>query len=122
MTGEGVLVGALVGIALLLWVTSLIRHDRLYIGYGVIFVVGTLAATIVLVVPPLLEAVTRGSVALLPVASLSIVPLALFTFLMVYVFAQITILANRVTRLTQELAIRNARQEPEVDARAPEPQ
>ena len=121
MTGAGVLVGATIGIVLLLWVANLIRHDRLYIGYGVIFVVGTLAATIVLVVPPLLDAVTRGSVALLPVASLSLVPLALFTFLMVYVFAQITILANRVTRLTQELAIRNARQEPEAGARAAEP-
>jgi len=122
MTSDGVLLGAAIGIALLLWVANLIRHDRLYIGYGVIFVVGTLAATIVLIVPPLLDAVTRGSVALLPVASLSLVPLALFTFLMVYVFAQITILANRVTRLTQELAIRNARQEPEVDARAAETQ
>ena len=116
MTGAGVLVGAAIGIALLAWVAALIRHDRLYIGYGVIFVVGTLAATIVLIVPSLLDAVTRASVALLPVASLSIVPLALFTFLMVYVFAQITILANRVTRLTQELAIRNARQESDVDA------
>jgi hypothetical protein len=121
MTGAGVLLGAAIGIALLLWVANLIRHDRLYIGYGVIFVVGTLAATIVLIVPSLLDAVTRGSVALLPVASLSIVPLALFTFLMVYVFAQITILANRVTRLTQELAIRNARQESDVEARAAEP-
>ena len=121
MTGAGVLLGAAIGITLLSWVANLIRHDRLYIGYGVIFVVGTLAATIVLIVPSLLDAVTRGSVALLPVASLSIVPLALFTFLMVYVFAQITILANRVTRLTQELAIRNARQESDVEAHAAEP-
>jgi len=121
MTALGVIFGAAIGIVLLLWVANLIRHDRLYIGYGVIFVVGTLAATAVLLVPSLLDAVTRGSVALLPVASLSIVPLALFTFLMVYVFAQITILANRVTRLTQELAIRNARQESDVEARAAEP-
>jgi len=120
MTGAGVLVGAAIGIVLLVWVANLIRHDRLYIGYGVIFVVGTLAAMVVLIVPSLLDAVTRGSIALLPVASLSLVPLALFTFLMVYVFAQITILSNRVTRLTQELAIRNARQEPEVDARSVE--
>jgi len=120
MTGAGVLVGAAIGIVLLVWVANLIRHDRLYIGYGVIFVVGTLAAMVVLIVPSLLDAVTRGSIALLPVAALSLVPLALFTFLMVYVFAQITILSNRVTRLTQELAIRNARQEPEVDARSVE--
>jgi len=118
MTAGGVLLGAAIGLVLLLWVANLIRHDRLYIGYGVIFVVGTLAAIVVLIVPSLLDAVTRGSIALLPVASLSIVPLALFTFLMVYVFAQITILSNRVTRLTQELAIRNTRQEPDAGARA----
>jgi len=118
MTAGGVLLGAAIGLVLLLWVANLIRHDRLYIGYGVIFVVGTLAATVVLIVPSLLDAVTRGSIALLPAASLSIVPLALFTFLMVYVFAQITILSNRVTRLTQELAIRNTRQEPDAGARA----
>ena len=117
MTALGVIFGAAIGIVLLLWVSNLIRHDRLYIGYGVIFVVGTLAATAVLLVPSLLDAVTRGSIALLPVASLTIVPLALFTFLMVYVFAQITILSNRVARLTQELAIRNAR-EADVEARA----
>ena len=51
MTGAGVLVGAAIGIVLLVWVANLIRHDRLYIGYGVIFVVGTLAAMEVLIVP-----------------------------------------------------------------------
>ncbi len=121
MTTAGVAVSVAIGAVLLLWVVNLIRHDRLYVGYGVIFVIGTLAALAVLLVPPLLTAITRASEALLAVPSLSLVPLALFTFLMVYVFAQITILSNRVMRLTQELAIRNARQDGEVDARAGEP-
>jgi len=109
MSASGILVSAMIGAALLLWVVNLIRRDRLYVGYGVIFVIGTLAALAVLLLPPLLALLTRASVALLSVPALSIVPLALFTFLMVYVFAQITILSNRVMRLTQELAIRNAR-------------
>jgi hypothetical protein len=120
MTIAGVVVGVAIGFVLLLWVVNLIRRDRLYVGYGVIFVLGTLAAMAVLIVPPLLEAVTRASAALLPVPSLSIVPLVIFTFLMVYVFAQITILSNRVMRLTQELAMRTARRDGELESRTAE--
>jgi hypothetical protein len=111
MTGAGIVLSTLIGTVLLAWVVNLIRRDRLYVGYGVIFVLGTLAALVVLLVPPLLRAITTASAAFLAVPALSLVPLALFTFLMVYVFAQITILSNRVMRLTQELAIRNARQD-----------
>jgi hypothetical protein len=120
MTLAGIVLGLSIGIVLLLWVVNLIRQDRLYVGYGVIFVFGTLAAMIVLAVPPLLGTVTRASAALLPVAALSIVPLVIFTFLMVYIFAQISILSNRVMRLTQELAIRNAREDADLDPRATE--
>ena len=115
MTIAGVVLGLAIGLVLLLWVVNLIRHDRLYVGYGVIFVLGTLAAMTVLIVPPLLDAVTRASASLLPVPALSLVPLVLFTFLMVYVFAQISILSNRVMRLTQELAMRTARRDGELE-------
>ena len=120
MTLAGVFVSLAIGFVLLVWVVNLIRRDRLYVGYGVIFVFGTLAAMIVLAVPPLLATVTRASAALFPVAALSIVPLVIFTFLMVYVFAQISILSNRVMRLTQELAIRNARQDGHLNPRTTE--
>ena len=108
MTAEGIAVGTLIGLALLVWVVNLIRQDRLYVGYGVIFVFGTMAAIAVLVVPPLLRLATAASVALLPVPSLILVAIVILTFLIVYVFIQISVLSNRVTRLTQELAIRNA--------------
>lgn len=121
MTAVGVAVALLIGAVLLVWVVNQIRNDLLYVGYGVIFVIGTLIAMAVLLVPPMLAAVTQASAALLPVPALSIVPLALFTFLMVYVFAQITVLSNRVMRLTQELAIRNARQIDTTEARELEP-
>jgi hypothetical protein len=108
MTAAGIVAGTAIGLALLLWVVTLIRQDRLYAGYGVIFIVGTIAAIMVLVVPSLLRAATDASVALMPVPSLSLVAIVLLTFLVVYVFIQISVLANRVIRLTQELAIRRA--------------
>ena len=109
MTGVGVVAAMALGIILLLWVINLIRRDRLYVGYGVIFVGGTIAALVVLDIRPLLDAVTPASVALLPVASLSLIAIVILILLIVYVFIQITVLSNRVTKLTQELAIRNAR-------------
>jgi len=111
MTTLGIAVGTAIGIALLLWVVVLIRQDRLYAGYGVIFIVGTIAAIAVLIVPSWLRAATAASVALMPEPSLSLVAIVLLTFLVVYVFIQISVLANRVMRLTQELAIRTAQRE-----------
>jgi hypothetical protein len=111
MTPAGVFTGALMGCVLLIWVINLIRNGRLYVGYGVIFVLGTLTAIVVLLVPRLLEAVTAASVALVPVPSLSIGAIAIMLFLLVYVFTQITVLSNRVMHLTQELAIRGAQRQ-----------
>ncbi len=110
MTAAGIVAGTVVGLALLLWVVTLVRQDRLYAGYGVIFVFGTLAAMAVLLVPPLLRLATEASVALLPAPSLGLGALVIFTFLIVYVFVQISILSNRVMTLTQELAIRSPQQ------------
>jgi uncharacterized protein YacL len=112
MTAVGIVTATFIGIALLVWVVDLVRQDRLYAGYGVIFVFGTLAAIVVLLVPPLLRLATAASVALLPVPSLSFVALVILTFLMVYVFIQLSVLSNRVMRLTQELAIRSPQQQP----------
>jgi hypothetical protein len=111
MTAVGIATATAIGIALLLWVVDLIRQDRLYAGYGVIFVFGTIAAIVVLLVPPLLRAATAVSVALMPVPSLSFVALVILTFLIVYVFIQMSVLSNRVMRLTQELAIRSPQQQ-----------
>ena len=115
MTGTGIAAAAAIGVAFLFWVVNLIRQDRLYAGYGVIFVFGTIATMAVLVVPPLLRVVTAASVALLPVPSLSLIAIVILTLLVVYVFIQISVLSNRVMRLTQELAIRNAQHEHRIE-------
>jgi hypothetical protein len=121
VTPAGVIAGALTGCILLIWVVNLIRNGRLYVGYGVIFVFGTLAAIAVLVVPRLLEAVSALSVALVPVPSLSIGAIVIMLFLLVYVFTQITVLSNRVMHLTQELAIRGAQRQSRAQPEPGEP-
>ena len=71
MTFAGLTVAVAIGLLLLGWVVNLIRDDRLYVGYGVIFVLGTSLAIVILLVPAFLEAVTRVSTELLAVPSLS---------------------------------------------------
>jgi hypothetical protein len=117
VTPLGTLAVSAIGVALILWVVHLIRSDRLYVGYGVIFVFGTLAAMAILAAPPLLRIATGVSDVLLPRPSLTALALVILTFLMVYVFIQISVLANRVIRLTQELAIRDAQARGERESR-----
>jgi hypothetical protein len=111
MTGTGVIVAVALGLVVLVWVLTLVRHDRLYVGYGVIFVFGTIAALVVLGVPPLQRRLVGFSEALVPAPSLMLIPVVFLSLLILYLFTQISVLANRVTRLTQELAIRDAQRQ-----------
>ena len=38
MTLAGTVAGVAIGLTMLVWVVNLIRSDRLYVGYGVIFI------------------------------------------------------------------------------------
>jgi hypothetical protein len=111
VSGVGLAIVLGIGVALLGWVISVIRSDRLYVGYGVIFVFGTLGAMIVIAVPPLRRVALSVSGLLMPDPSLSGLAIIILTFLMVYAFIQISVLANRVIKLTQELAMRDARRQ-----------
>ena len=108
MTGVGVIVAAALDLVVLVWVVTLLRRDRLYVGYGVIFTCGAVIAVVVLGVPFLRGGLAAVSETLLPVPSLLFIPIVILVVLMLYAFVQISVLANRVTRLTQELAIRDA--------------
>ena len=52
MTTQGIIVLIAVGLTLLVWILDLVRRDRLYVGYGIIFIVTILGALLVLLVPP----------------------------------------------------------------------
>ena len=90
------------------WVFQLVRRDRLYVGYGVIFVVvialGGVALTFPAVLAPLevLSSLSQRSALLMGLA------LAFIVLMLIYILSQLTLLSNRVTSLTQEIAIMEA--------------
>ena len=108
MTTQGIIVLIAVGLTLLVWILDLVRRDRLYVGYGIIFIVTILGALLVLLVPPLLGGITRLVGALFPASALTLLALCFIVFMLVYVLAQITVVSNRLVIVVQELAIRQA--------------
>lgn len=109
MTLQGILVVNFIGLVLLLWVLNLVRHGRLYVGYGVIFVVAILGAVVLLSVPWLLTAVTHLIGAIFPASALTLLALCFIVLMLLYILTQITIVSNRLSKLVQELAIERAR-------------
>lgn len=110
MTTEGIVLLDLVLLLGLSWVLELVRRGRLWVGYGVIFVVSLLGLVLLISLPGLL-AVARSSLErLYPSASLTTVGLGGVGFLLIYVLSQLTILSNRLSRVVQELAIREGGQ------------
>lgn len=113
MTVQGAIVLVLLGLALLLWILNLVRRDRLYVGYGVIFVSAILSVIVILSIPPLLNFVTRLVGAVFPASALTLLAFGFIVLMLVYVLTQVTILSNRLAVLIQEIAIRRAQENAE---------
>jgi hypothetical protein len=108
MTIQGIIVLNLIGIGLLFWVLHLVRLGRLYVGYGVIFILTILMTIVLLSVPGLLTIVTHMVGAVFPASALTLLALCFIVLLLVYVLTQVTIISNRLAVMAQELAIRQA--------------
>ena len=111
MTIQGIIVLNLIGLVLLFWILNLVRRDRLYVGYGVIFVLIILSAILVLSVPTLLTFITHLVGAVFPTSALTLIALCFIVFMLAYILTQITLISNRVAALIQQLAIQQAKEQ-----------
>jgi hypothetical protein len=107
---RAVLVLDLMGLFFLLWVLNLVRHGRLYVGYGVIFVAAILGTMITLSVPQLLLVVTHLVGAIFPASALTLLALCFIVLMLLYVLSQLTLVSNRLAILIQELAIERGKE------------
>jgi len=114
-----------IGLFFLLWVLNLVRHGRLYVGYGVIFIAAILGTMVTLSIPKLLLGVTHLVGAIFPASALTLLALAFIALMLLYVLSQLTLVSNRLAVLIQELAIERGRDaarfaKAELDIRAEE--
>ena len=105
MTLQGILILNFIGLVLLLWVLNLIRHGRLYVGYGVIFAVSIVGTMTLISVPRLLAAVTHLIGAVFPASALTMLALCFIVLMLLYILTQLTIVSNRLSALAQDIAI-----------------
>lgn len=78
------------------------------VGYGVIFVFSILGVVLLLSIPKLLISVTHIFGAKFPTSALTLIALCFIVFLLVYILTQVTLVADRLPALIQELAIERA--------------
>ncbi len=111
MTVQGIIVLNLIGLVLLFWILNLVRRDRLYVGYGVMFVLIILSAILVLTIPGLLTFITHLVGAVFPTSALTLIALCFIVFMLAYILTQVTLISNRVAVLIQQLAIQQAKEQ-----------
>jgi hypothetical protein len=106
MTDLGALALAVVALLLVFWILELIRKGRLYVGYGIAFLGIALLTLLVVSVPGAASSLGGLTARFFPAAPLGVVGFVFVVAMLVYVLHQLTVISNRVARLTRELAIR----------------
>ena len=96
----------MIGGALVAWIFNLVRKDRLYVGYGVIFGIAITTAAVMVGLPPIVGA---GALLRAHIEGFIVGASAFVILILVYTLSQVTLWSNRLTALTQELAIRQAK-------------
>ena len=107
MTPQGTLVALACIAMLILLVVRLTMSGRLFVGYSVIWLACLAAGAMLLLVPPLLQLVTRGVGAIFPVSAVSLLALVFIFLVLIYFSCQLTILSDRVTAIAQHVALQD---------------
>lgn len=105
--GAVLLFGAAVLTAL--WVLDLVRRGRLYVGYGIVLLALLVAVAGLCIVSTARTLLGQALEALFPTEPLAVIGLGALLLLLIYVLHQLSILSDRVARLTQEMALRQSR-------------
>jgi len=90
------------------WILDLVRRGRLYVGYGIVLLALMGVAVSISVLPSIRSLAARLMGSLYPSEPVAVLGLATVLLLVIYILHQLSVLSDRVARLTQELAIRNA--------------
>jgi hypothetical protein len=90
---------------LAVWTLRLVRRDRLYVGYGVMVLLGLAAEVIVASFGRARSVLMWLTGTTTSLAALGVVAALIAALLAIYVLSQLTVLSNRLTQVVQELAI-----------------
>ena len=105
MTPPGSLVFDAGACVLAAWTLRLVHRDRLYVGYGVIVLLGLAAEVMVASFGRARSALILFTGMTTSLSALGVAAALIAAVLTIYVLSQLTVLSNRLTQVVQELAI-----------------
>jgi hypothetical protein len=105
MTPRGPLVFDAGACLLAWWTLRLVHRDRLYVGYGVIVLLGLAAEVMVASFGRARSALILFTGMTTSLSALGVAAALIAAVLTIYVLSQLTVLSNRLTQVVQELAI-----------------
>ena len=104
MTIETRVLALSLAVACALWVLALVRGRRLYVGYAAIYLASILVGATAIAVPPMLESFAR----FVGIGNLVVIAIAIVFVFVIYLGSQLTLVADRVHAIAQEMAIQHA--------------
>ncbi len=121
MSVQGILLIDLLGLALIILLINLVRRERLYVTYALIWIASVAGLMVIVSIPSLLYGIPALLGAVYPASALSLLGFV-FTFVfLIFVSVKLTRLSARQTELIQMLAIKDLEiAESEADAGAGE--
>jgi len=109
MSTQGIILIDLASAALVLLIVNLVRTQRLYVGYAVMWLAAILGMMLTISVPPLLALITHAVGALFPASALSLLAFVFIFSILIFMSVKLSTLSARQTELIQLLAIRELR-------------
>jgi len=107
MTTQGVVLIDLMGLALIVLLVNLVRTQKLYVGYAVIWLVAVAGMMLTISFAPLLRFVTRAMGALFPVSALSLLAFVFIFATLIFFSVKLSALSARQAELIQVLALKD---------------
>ncbi|RIK35776.1 MAG: hypothetical protein DCC55_29295 [Chloroflexi bacterium] len=113
MSTQGILLLDLIGVLFILLALNLVRMRRLYVVYGVVWLLAALIMMTIISIPPLLALVTISVGATFPASAMTLLAFVLVFGMLIIFSVQISTINARQIELAQSIALKeHATEEP----------
>jgi hypothetical protein len=115
MSTQGIILIDLVGLAIILLTANLVRIQKLYVGYGVLWTAAVVGLMTIVSVPGLLALVTKGVGAIFPASAVSLLAFVFIFVILIFFSVQLSLISSRQIELIQAIALKEGLAEGESD-------
>jgi len=105
MSVQGIVIINLLGLGLIMLVFNLVRIRKLYVGYGVIWLLSIIGLMVMISFPPLLSLLPQVVGAVYPASALSLFAFIFVFLVLIFISVQLSVLSTRQVELIQWLAL-----------------